>query len=48
MAISRCPRPSNGHTAQILFRWGNGVIQFAHANEGPITIIGGKRADWEV
>ena len=25
MAISRCPRRSNGHTAQILFRWGNGV-----------------------
>jgi hypothetical protein len=39
---------TNGHTAQILFDWGNGVIQFAYTDaEGTIKIIRAKRADWE-
>lgn len=39
---------NNGHIAQIIMDWGNGVVQFAYTNsEGKIIIIRAKRADWE-
>lgn len=39
---------ANGHLAQILLDWGNGVIQFAYTDAaGVVKIIRAKRADWE-
>jgi hypothetical protein len=39
---------NNGHTAQIILDWGNGVVQFAYTNsEGKVIIVRGKRSDWE-